>query len=144
MAINLTDSLRELSDRYDRLNTQFRRFADLVAKLADPAITPVSGISVAHEVDENKIIVKFANEEIVLHFNLAVDERLAAIGRINCFVKQDFPDSEYTLFDSLDFYGDGHTDYPVPTGSDPLFINSTHQAIEIALNTIRKALLVQH
>lgn len=137
---SLINTLDRVANRFNNLKSKFDIFADSLEKnLMDPKFQ-VLGITVTHLKNSNLLILGLADKRIYVIFTTIFDEERNQNGRINSYLKVEFPDEIYLKFNEFDFDGHGLTNHDVPEGYDQVSITNDLNAIQIALNIINESL----
>jgi hypothetical protein len=62
------------------------------------------------------------------------------VGKVTCYLKKEFPTSEYISIGEFKFTGSGQSTLVHPTENDPITIDVDIAALHIALNFIHESL----
>jgi hypothetical protein len=136
----LHQDLEKAAHRHRQLAAKFDQFATFVAEQVTAQLFHIKGIGISLNLDQGFFTTTFAGRTLHFAFESVPEASGTLVGKVTCYLKKEFPTSEYISIGEFKFTGSGQSTLVHPTENDPITIDVDIAALHIALNFIHESL----
>jgi hypothetical protein len=106
--------LNSATRKYDEFKDVFKSLAEEIERGPDPANPRerqyiIPGLTTSLYLQKDHFIISGLGRSILFSFKLYINENDRYIGKVECYLKNDFPELKYTLVNDFTFKENGET-----------------------------------
>jgi len=136
----LHPNLERASSRHRQLLEKFERFAKFVEEQVTAPTFHIKGLGITSSLDQGFFSTTFAGRTLQFRFESALGDKEVLVGKVNCYLKKEFPALEYLSIGGFGFTTTGQTTLVDPNDKDPISIDTDIGALHLVIDYIHESL----